>query len=140
LVWWGCNLLQPHLSQKLFRGHYVRKNNFNGFSNDEYSKISKSAQNEGFSISQYIKSKIIPNEFNKKYKDLIQKVSKLDLNKYFSIKDLWKPDEWDKISRGVKLSLGKHFYKNVESGNINNVAIKGFGISGIMCYIKTNNS
>jgi hypothetical protein len=110
-----------------------------GFSNEEFSKILKSAQSEGLSISQYIKSKIILNEFNEKYSDLIQKVLNLEPNEEFSIKDLWGSNEWDKISRGVKLSLGKHFYKNVKAGNINDVAIKGFGISGIMCYIKTNN-
>ena len=108
-----------------------------GFTNEEYSRILKSAQTEGLSISQYIKSKIIPNEFNERYMILMQNLSKLNPNTVFSIKDLWGPDEWENISRGVKLSLGKHFYKNVKSGNINNVTIQGFGISGIMCYIKT---
>jgi hypothetical protein len=107
-----------------------------GFTNDEYSKILKLAQDEGISISQYIKSKIIPNEFNEKYKELMQKALKRESNTVFTIKELWEPDEWEKISRGVKLSLGKHFYKNVEAKNINNVRIKGFGIAGIMCYFK----
>jgi hypothetical protein len=107
-----------------------------GFTNEEYSKILKLAQDEGISISQYIKSKIISNEFHEQYKELILKVSKLKSNTSFTIKELWEPDEWDKISRGVKLSLGKHFYKNVETKNIDNVRIKGFGVSGIMCYIK----
>jgi hypothetical protein len=107
-----------------------------GFTNEEYLKILKLAQNEGMSIAQYIKSMIIPNEFNKQYKNLIQKIINLKTNTVFTVKDLWEYDEWDKISRGVKLSLGKHFYKNVETKNIDNVRIKGFGVSGIMCYIK----
>jgi hypothetical protein len=86
-----------------------------GFKNEEHSKILKSAKNEGMSIAQYIKSMIIPNEFNEQYKKLIQKIINLKPNTIFTVKDLWEPDEWDKISRGVKLSLGKHFYKNVET-------------------------
>jgi hypothetical protein len=107
-----------------------------GFTDEEYSKILKSAQSEGISISQYIKSKVIPNEFNEKYKDLIKKVANNGPGQEFTIKDIFGYDEWGKISRGVKLSLGKHFYKNVENGNIKNVSIKGFGVSGIMLYIK----
>jgi hypothetical protein len=107
-----------------------------GFTNEEYSKISKLAQTECISISQYIKSKVIPNEFNEKYRDLMQKVLKLKPNTIFTVKSLWKSNEWEKISKGVKLSLGKHFYKNVENKNINNVTVKGPGVYGIMCYIK----
>ncbi|MDR1445046.1 MAG: single-stranded DNA-binding protein [Treponema sp.] len=107
-----------------------------GFTNEEYSKILKSAQNEGMSVAQYIKSMIIPNEFNEQYKNLMQKIINLKPDIIFTVKDLWEPDDWNKISRGVKFSLGKHFYNNVETKNIDNVIIKGFCVSGIMCYIK----
>jgi len=107
-----------------------------GFTNKEYSKISELAKTEGISISQYIKSKVIPNEFNEKYKELIQKVSNLKSNTVFTIKELWKKDDWEMISRGTKLSLGKHFYKNVYTKNIDNIIIKGYYISGIMRYKK----
>ena len=107
-----------------------------GFTKDEYSKIIELAQKDGFSISQYIKSKIIPNEFNTKYKILIQEVSRLESNTIFTIKDILKEHGWDNISKGTKLSLGKHFYTNVNAENINNVKVKGYGVSGIMCYTK----
>jgi hypothetical protein len=109
-----------------------------GFSEKEYSEVLKLAQKEGFSISQYIKSKIIPNEFNEKYKILIQEVLGLEPNTEFTIKDMLKPHGWENISKGVKLSLGKHFYAyvNSENNNIIKVKVKGFGVSGIMCYIK----
>lgn len=107
-----------------------------GFTNEEYSKILKLSKNEGMSIAQYIKSIITPNEFNEEYKNLLQKVINLKPNTVFTVKDLWESDEWDKISRGVKISLGKHFYKNVAEKNIDNIRVKGFGVSGIMCYIK----
>jgi hypothetical protein len=107
-----------------------------GFTDEEYTKILKSAQSERISISQYIKAKVILNEFSEKYKDLIKKALKIEPGLEFSVKDIFGYDEWGKISRGVKLSLGKHFYKNVKNGNINNVSIKGFGIAGIMLYTK----
>jgi predicted DNA-binding protein len=107
-----------------------------GFTNEEHSKLLKLAQNEGMSIAQYIKSMIIPNELNEQYNNLIQKIIKLKPDTVFSIKDLWEYDEWNKISRGVKLSLGKHFYKNVEAKKIHDVKKKGFGVAGIMCYKK----
>lgn len=88
------------------------------------------------SIAQYIKSTLISNEFNKYYKELVQKIINLKPDTVFTVKDLWEPDEWAEISRGVKLSIGKHLYKNVDSKNIANVRIKGYGISGIMCYVK----
>jgi len=109
-----------------------------GFTKKEYSDVLNLAKKEGFSISQYIKSKIIPNEFHEKYTILIQEVLRLEPNTEFTIKDILKPHGWENISKGVKLSLGKHFYANVNSENndIINVKVKGFGVSGIMCYTK----
>ena len=107
-----------------------------GFTNEEFTKIQALAQKEGVSISQYIKSKVIPNETSLKYRELLQKVKKLKPGDEFTIKKLWEPDEWDNIPKGVKLSIGKYFYKNVESEMIDNVIIKGFGKAGIMCYKK----
>ena len=109
-----------------------------GFTNLEYNTIMEAAKNEGVSISQYIKSNIniISNVFNIRYKELVQKVLELPPNTIFTIKELWKKDEWNNFSRGIKLSLGKHFYKNVHDNTINNVSIKGYYKSGIMRYIK----
>jgi len=102
----------------------------------EFSKVKELADAEGVSISQYIKTQIIPNEFNLKYKELLKKVDELKSGEEFTIKKLWNTDEWESITRGVKLSLGKHFYRNVETNNIKNVDIKGFGKAGIMVYVK----
>ena len=105
-----------------------------GFTNAEFLKLQKLAQTDGVSIPQYIKSQIIPNEFDAKYKELLQKVKKIKPGENFNIKILWEENEWNNISRGVRLSLGRHFYRNVETENIDNVIIKGFGVAGIMCY------
>ena len=107
-----------------------------GFTDLEYGQIQKKAQAEGFSITQYIKSKVIPSEFNEKYDELLQKVKNYNSTEDFSVKSLWKQKEWENISRGVKLSLGKHFYRNVIAERIDNVEKVGFGEAGIMLYKK----
>jgi len=111
-----------------------------GFTDLEYDQIQKKAQSLGFSITQYIKSRVIPGEFNEKYEELLQKVKHYHSKKDFSVKSLWEQNEWENISRGVKLSLGKHFYRNVIAEKIDNVKKIGFGEAGIMLYKKTINS
>ena len=110
-----------------------------GFTSEEFYKIQKWAQERGVSIAQYIKSKVVPNEFDLRYDELLQKVNQLESGKEFSIKELWEKNEWDCISRGVRLSLGRHFYRNIaetQPPKIDNAKIKGFGVAGIMRYTK----
>ena len=110
-----------------------------GFSSEEFVEIQESAQKQGLSITQYIKSKVISNEFDVKYKELLQKVNQLEPGKEFSIKELWEAGEWNSIPRGVRLSLGRYFYKNItetQPPRIDNVKVKGFGVAGIMRYTK----
>jgi len=108
---------------------------FLGFTTDEYSQIEREAQAKGISVTQYCKSRIIDNEFNIKYAELLNLLEDVEPNTEFTIKDLWKNGGWEDISRGVKLALGKHFFKNVEKKKYD-VAKKGFGKAGIMCYVK----
>lgn len=113
-----------------------------GFTSEEFTIIQGLAEEQGVSIAQYIKTKVISNEFDIRYDELLQKVNQLASGNEFSIKELWEdePGEWDNISRGVRLSLGRHFYRNVaetQPPKINNVKEKGFGVAGIMRYTKT---
>lgn len=111
-----------------------------GFTNEEFLRIQELAQEQGVSIAQYIKSKvIISNEFDLRYEELLQKVNQFEQGKEFSIKELWETNEWNCISRGVRLSLGRHFYRNVvetQPPKIDNVKKMGFGVAGIMRYMK----
>ena len=112
-----------------------------GFTHDEFSQIQELALERGVSVAQYIKTKVIPNEFDMRYEELLDKVEKTEPGRLFSIKDLWEPDEWFSISRGVRLSLGRHFYRNVaetKPPKIANVKDIGFGVAGIMRYKKTH--
>jgi hypothetical protein len=109
-----------------------------GLTMTEYQKIEKDAKNAGMSIPAYCKSIIIPSEFTENYKLLLRKVKKFPSNSEFSIRQLWEQNyqEWDQISRGVKLALGRHFYSQVQKNSIKNVVKKGFGQNGTMYYIK----
>jgi hypothetical protein len=106
------------------------------FTSEEYLKLQDLADKKGVSISQYIKSMVIPNEVSTKYNELLQKVKDLKSGEEFNIKKLWEPDEWDKIPIGIKLSIGKYFYKSVDANKVDDVSIKGYGKAGIMCYKK----
>ena len=106
------------------------------FTANEYSSIAEHAEKEGLSVSQYIKSRIIPNEVGEKYSELIQKIKNYKSNAEFCLRDLWDPDEWEKIPKGVKLSIGKYFYKNVTEEKVKNVILKGYGKFGVMYYFK----
>jgi hypothetical protein len=109
-----------------------------GVTNVEYEKIKKEAKKSGMTIPTYCKSKIIDSEFNENYKLLLEKVQNCLPNSEFSIRELWKNNvkDWEQISRGVKLAIGRQFYSQVHKKNIKNVIEKGFGRNGTMFYIK----
>ena len=118
----------------------AEKNFTLGFSNERYCKIEKIAKDHGLSISQFIQLCIsekisIKDEFEEKYSELIKNLSKLESGAEFTIKDdiLWGDNEWEKISRGVKLALGKQFFKNRSQLGVKDI---GYGQFGIMRYRK----
>jgi hypothetical protein len=105
---------------------------------NEYQKIEKEAKSVGMTIPTYCKSKIISSEFIENYKLLLWMVEEAPSRKIFSIRQLWEENEkdWEKISRGVKLAIGRQFYSQVSKKNIKNVIEKGYGPNGTMYYIK----
>jgi hypothetical protein len=104
----------------------------------EYHKIEKEAESVGMTIPTYCKSKLISSEFNENYKLLLKMVEKAHSKKIFSIRQLWEENEetWEKISRGVKLAIGRQFYSQVNKRNIKNVIENGYGPNGTMYYMK----
>jgi hypothetical protein len=109
-----------------------------GVTNTEYEKIKGDAKNAMMTIPTYCKSKIIDTEFNIYYKLILEKIDELPSKFEFSIRQLLEGDEnnWENISRGVKLALGRQFYSQVDSKYIKTVNKKGYGKNGTMFYIK----
>ena len=106
------------------------------FTAEEYNDIDERARAEGVSVSLYIKSRVIKNEIGFKYSELLRRIKNLKPGVDFCIRDLWDSNEWDNIPRGIKLSIGKYFYKNVIEEKIPNVKLKGYGKFGVMYYTK----
>lgn len=102
---------------------------------EEYNSVKKKADVMGLSVAHYVKSIILDeDEFTKYYKQLLEKVNALEPGTKFNIRDLFK-DEWT-MGKGIKLNLGKTFYRQYKEGVISNVEEIGRDTSPIMWYIK----
>ncbi|MCL2838656.1 MAG: single-stranded DNA-binding protein [Oscillospiraceae bacterium] len=87
-------------------------------SNTEHAELERQAKEHGLSISRYIISQILPdNEFKKWYPELLLRVSKLESGTIFNIREVFATD-WKDIPKGIKLALGRVFYKNVSDKNV----------------------
>lgn len=100
---------------------------------EEYENVSKLAKIKGLSISQYVKRYEISDvEFDRRYEYLKSKAMQQPINSTFTVMELF--EDWDKIDRGVKLSLGRCFYHLVKAGKLSGVKATGKNSSSIQQY------
>lgn len=100
----------------------------------EYSEVVKLSKEKGLSISQYVKRYSIGNvDFDSLYNCLRIKAIKQPVNKPFTVMSLF--TDWNKIDRGVKLSLGRCFYNLVKSGELPGVEPAGKNSSNVQLYV-----
>lgn len=105
------------------------------FSGEEMQYLSHEAAKMNLSVPLYIRAMVLPNDgFVKAYRSLLERVDALPSGKRFSIPVLFGVD-WT-MSRGIKLNLGKTYYKEVEKGSITNVTAEGKDNTNIMWYVK----
>jgi len=91
------------------------------FSEQEYEFLSKQAEIEGLTIPLLIKNRVLPKgDFDKVFDKLKKLVKDLESGKVFTVRDLFGTD-WREIEKGMRLSLGRTFYKNVLNGAIGGV-------------------
>jgi hypothetical protein len=108
-----------------------------GVTAEEFQKIQKEAEQKNMSISMYCKSLIISEaNFIKYYNHLIKKIEKFPLGISFTIRDLMGDEIWDKIPKGIKLSMGRQFYTQVNNGILANIKVEGYGAAKTMRYSK----
>lgn len=101
----------------------------------EYKELKEKADKLGLTVPLYIKSEIVKgDDFGTCYKELIKRVEKLPSGTRFNIRALFGVD-WT-MSKGVKLNLGKTYYKKVFEGIIKNVKIVEKDSSNVMWYEK----
>lgn len=100
----------------------------------EFAEVEKLAKEKGLSISQYVKRyPITDDDFDCRYDFLQKEAVKQPVNTPFTVMSLF--DDWNEISRGVKLSLGRCFYHLVKGGKLPNVEPVGKNSSSVQLYI-----
>lgn len=105
------------------------------FSGEEMQYLSHEAAKMNLSVPLYIRATVLPNDgFVEAYRSLLERVDALSSGTRFSIPVLFGVD-WT-MSRGIKLNLGKTYYKEVEKGSITNVTAEGKDNTNIMWYVK----
>lgn len=105
------------------------------FTQDEYEQLELKAAKLGLTVPFYIRRQVLSDiEFLRSYQNLTDRVEKLSSGTKFSIRSLFGVD-WT-MSKGVKLTLGKAFYKDVQEGTVENVKSTGKDSSNVMWYEK----
>jgi hypothetical protein len=108
-----------------------------GVTMDEFQNIQKEARQKNMSISMYCKSLIVSGtKFIKFYNHLIKKLESFPLHITFTIRDIMGNELWENIPKGIKLSIGRQFYSQVNSRIIENIKIEGYGAAKTMRYSK----
>lgn len=107
------------------------------FSDSEYEHLERKSAEDGLSIALYIKNKVLDDtEFKKWFKELLEKVERIQPNTEFNIKMVFATD-WAGIERGVKLALGRAFFNYISAGKIPDVQAKpDKDSSNVQWYIK----
>ena len=104
---------------------------------NEYASAVIEAEKMGLQLSQYVKRfPIGSEEFEDRFEELKQKAQNFEVGKRYSIIDCFS-DDWQAISRGTRLSLGRNFYNFVRSGGLENVIEDGKK-GNVQMYLRTN--
>ena len=81
-------------------------------------KLVKKAQDEGVSLSEYVRIQLFPEEESKNIftpAEAVRRALQRTTDEPFTLPDLYTDAEWQLLSRGVAGQLGKKFYKQLES-------------------------
>lgn len=90
-------------------------------SDQDYEYLAKRAEEKGITVSMFIKQSVLPRrEYDEAFERLIKLVDDLKVGEEFSIRELFSND-WKKISKGTRLSLGRCFFQSIDKGQITNV-------------------
>jgi hypothetical protein len=105
------------------------------FTRDVYEQLELKAAKLGLTVPFCIRRRVLSDiEFLRSYQDLTDRGEKLPSGTKFNIRSLFGVD-WT-MTKGVKLTLGKAFYKDVEEGTVSDVKSTGKDSSNVMWYEK----
>ena len=98
--------------------------------------IERDAQAAGLTVSQYLKKKALSEtEFQRYFDDLLVRVANLPNGTTFTIREVFSTD-WTRISKGVRLALGRAFFHRVGADGTTNVRAKGKDSANTQMYYK----
>lgn len=105
------------------------------YTDEEIAEIKKCAFEKGLTLSMYVKTKSLENnEFMERFTYLCNEVKKLEVDTKFEIKAVF-GTKWNQIEKGMRLSLGRNFYRSTEIGTVD-AAVFDRSYSGSIVYIK----
>jgi hypothetical protein len=81
---------------------------------DEYNTASIDARNHYISVSQWAKAKAFPSDVFKLMKAMPTKIASFPKGKKFEVKDCFLSQDWRKLPKGLRMSVGRQFFKQVE--------------------------
>ena len=108
---------------------------------EEYKFVEKAAEEKGLTISQYVKRfPIGDDEFSRHYEFLLEKVNEQDPDVPFTVMSIFGKN-WEKIDKGIRLSLGRNFFHLVKrslkgNGDLKNIHPAGKNIYNVQLYVR----
>lgn len=105
---------------------------------NQVEKFDNDVKESGLNISQYILSKIFPEEtsFDEIWKEFLGKLNSFPAGIDFDVAIIMGQDRWFELSKSEKLSIARLFNKKVTSGEYGNIKLVGRSSSNVSRYKK----
>lgn len=105
---------------------------------NQVEKFNNDVKESGLNISQYILSKILPEEtsFDEIWKEFLEKLNSFPAGIDFDVAIIMGQDRWFELSKSEKLSTARLFNKKVTSGEYGNIKLVGRSSSNVSRYKK----
>lgn len=108
---------------------------------EELNYLNDCAKNEGVSLSDYVRIKLLPNHtqvvpVEELLKKIFEGINKLDVKETFSLPDFFERKYWSRLSKGVRLQVGKKFKQLVDKGEVPHVRFEKYLSNNMAQYRK----
>lgn len=105
---------------------------------DEYEQLKKWANDDGVSISKYVKDRVLPKEdsFKCVWDEFEEKLGSFPAGVEFNVATVMTQARWDTLDRSEKLSLARLFNKKVATSELPKIELVGRSSSNVSIYRK----
>jgi len=105
----------------------------------ELRQLEKMANEKGMPVQDFIRAKLFPSR--KEYTPLLillrqvrEGIVQLEIDDKFSIPDFFTDEQWERLTVGDRLRLGRAFKRMIDSGDIDNVTFEGKTSANLAVY------